>query len=171
MGTSTSQHSGFACGLVAAAAGLMVGATLMFAFPLNPAAGATAPAQSNAPASSPKVTNPPAGKLPGNDPAARAAEPYRELGVAVYYGTEGILSLITLALVGGFIRAMRGGRTVSVETNWGGLGGGASGWQISQPLALLIACIVFGILVSILAISGPPGSGKTGKPAGTEAKQ
>ncbi|WP_125486418.1 hypothetical protein [Edaphobacter aggregans] len=49
---------------------------------------------------------------------------------------------------------LRGGR-LDVESNWGGLGGGLSGWRVSGPLAFLFLSIgLFALLVA--AISNDP---------------
>lgn len=44
-----------------------------------------------------------------------------------------------------------------VESNWGGLGGGPSGWSISTPLVyLLIAAVVLALLVMAISSERPP---------------
>jgi hypothetical protein len=49
-------------------------------------------------------------------------------------------------------RMLRRGETVSVESNWGGLGHGMGGWQMSAPAALLLAALVLGVLAVAGAI-------------------
>src|SRR5713226_8852458 len=44
-------------------------------------------------------------------------------------------------------RSLSRGETVSIESHWGGLGGGIGGWRLSTPLIYLLG-IVFILIVS-----------------------
>jgi hypothetical protein len=53
-----------------------------------------------------------------------------------------------------FVRAVSRGIAPGVESHWGGLGGGLSGWQISLSLTYFIGSVIFGGLFSLLALRG-----------------
>lgn len=51
-----------------------------------------------------------------------------------------------------FVRHVRYGHKVGIESHWGGLGGGLGGWRISSALCFLIGSLVFAGALSALAI-------------------
>lgn len=56
-------------------------------------------------------------------------------------------------------RALDGGETVGVSSQWGGLGGGLGGWQVSRPAALLMLMLVAGLAAAAIvrpAAVAPP---------------
>jgi hypothetical protein len=86
-------------------------------------------------------------------------------GVALWHNIAlvviGIGTAMFLVL---FVRAVGRGIAPGIESHWGGLGGGLSGWQISLSLTYFIGCVMFGVLFSLLALRGDNAA------AGTEIK-
>jgi hypothetical protein len=65
-------------------------------------------------------------------------------------GTMAVVALLT---------DLAGGRTVNVESHWGGLGGGIGGWTVSSPLiALVIALACLGGMVALATSSNDTGA-------------
>ena len=56
-----------------------------------------------------------------------------------------VLLVVMLVLLREFVRTVREDPP-SVDTHWGGIGGGLGGWRISPSLAYLIAIIAFGAM-------------------------
>lgn len=63
-----------------------------------------------------------------------------------------MLALTTMCFLLLFLLAMRRGIPLAVESHWGGLGGGITGWQMSKSLGYLIGVIVCGILFSLFLL-------------------
>lgn len=59
----------------------------------------------------------------------------------------GGLVVLLLALV----RSLSRGEAVSVESHWGGLGGGIVGWRLSAPLVYLLGIVVLLLICSAVA--------------------
>jgi len=59
-----------------------------------------------------------------------------------------VLGLVLLVLLLAFASSLRKGDSVAIESHWGGLGGGISGWHMSAPLIYLLG-IVFLLGVSV----------------------
>jgi hypothetical protein len=66
----------------------------------------------------------------------------------VMVGTGTVMFLVL------FVRAVSRGIAPGVESHWGGLGGGLSGWQISLSLTYFIGSVIFGVLFSLLVVRG-----------------
>ncbi len=49
-----------------------------------------------------------------------------------------VVGLVLLIFVFALIRSLARGESVSVESHWGGLGGGIAGWRLSAPLVYLL---------------------------------
>jgi hypothetical protein len=62
------------------------------------------------------------------------------------------LFLITVLFLVLFIQEMRRGRGPTIESNWGGIGGGGSGWRMSGSLTYLLAMLGTATLLTILLI-------------------
>lgn len=62
-----------------------------------------------------------------------------------------LVAVSFLALLLGLIRSLSNGETVSVESHWGGLGGGVAGWRVSGPLVYLAVLILLAAVSSALA--------------------
>lgn len=62
-----------------------------------------------------------------------------------------LFAVFMLLLVIGFVRALRGGERVGIESHWGGLGGGISGFQVSTPLIYLLGIIFLLAVASAVA--------------------
>jgi hypothetical protein len=58
-----------------------------------------------------------------------------------------LVSIVSLILLWALIRSLSRGESVSVESHWGGLGGGIAGWRLSAPLVYLLT------IAFLLAIS------------------
>jgi len=58
-----------------------------------------------------------------------------------------IAGLLLLILIGALIRSLTRGESVSIDSHWGGLGGGIAGWRLSAPLVYLLG-IAFLLTVS-----------------------
>jgi|WetSurMetagenome_2_1015567.scaffolds.fasta_scaffold1048620_1 hypothetical protein len=59
---------------------------------------------------------------------------------------------VTAILLGLFIFLLIRGQSVSLDTHWGGLGGGLGGWRVSPALAALLGAIAFASLCVLLAV-------------------
>ena len=71
------------------------------------------------------------------------------------------LGALTLIVIGLFVWMMfdsRGKPGIWVETNWGGLGGGLSGWRVSPAISfLLLTALLLGCLsLTVVALPGLP---------------
>jgi len=56
-----------------------------------------------------------------------------------------------------FVRSMQKDDRLSIESNWGGLGGGLGGWRVSSALTfLLISAALFGALIAGLQAAARP---------------
>jgi hypothetical protein len=63
-----------------------------------------------------------------------------------------MLALTTMTFLLLFLLAMRRGIPPAVESHWGGLGGGITGWEISKSLSYLIGVIVCAVLFSLFLL-------------------
>jgi hypothetical protein len=62
-----------------------------------------------------------------------------------------IAGLLLLILVAVLIRSLSRGESVSVDSHWGGLGGGIAGWRLSAPLVYLLGIAFLLAISSALA--------------------
>jgi hypothetical protein len=85
---------------------------------------------------------------PGETPATSANLERSALAVGVLLAAliGGALALLFLALV-----ETAGGGPPSLETSWGGFGGGLGGWNLSPALTYLLAALFLGGLFGVLA--------------------
>ena len=69
-----------------------------------------------------------------------------------------LVGIFTLILSLGFVRALAKGEGVTVESNWGGLGGGLGGFRLSTPLIYLLGIFFLLVITSAIAwkVFGPP---------------
>lgn len=67
-----------------------------------------------------------------------------------------ILTFLTVSITQ-FLERVRNGGRVHVESHWGGLGGGLSGWRISGALLFLLLSIGLLVLLGLAAGSETPG--------------
>jgi uncharacterized membrane protein len=58
-----------------------------------------------------------------------------------------VIGLLMVILILVFVRSVGRGETISIESHWGGLGGGLAGWHVSAPLVYLLG-IIFLLAVS-----------------------
>ncbi|MFZ1010731.1 MAG: hypothetical protein WAN65_28080 [Candidatus Sulfotelmatobacter sp.] len=58
-----------------------------------------------------------------------------------------VVGLLLLILIAALIHSLSRGEAVSVDSHWGGLGGGIAGWRLSAPLVYLLG-IAFLLAVS-----------------------
>ncbi len=81
-----------------------------------------------------------------------------------------LIAFLMLMLVIVFVRALNRGEGVTIESNWGGLGGGIGGFQLSAPLIYLLGIVFLLAVSSALAwrIFPPPATQQT---ASTEPPQ
>jgi hypothetical protein len=63
-----------------------------------------------------------------------------------------VLSLITLVFLGLFIHEMRQGHAPTIDSNWGGIGGGGGGWRMSSSLAYLLGMFGMATLLVIVLV-------------------
>ena len=62
-----------------------------------------------------------------------------------------LVILLLFTLIGVFVRAVGRGEGVSVESHWGGLGGGLGGFQVSPPLIYLLGIMLLLTISSAIA--------------------
>ncbi len=62
-----------------------------------------------------------------------------------------IVGLLLLILIGALIHSLSRGETVSVDSHWGGLGGGIAGWRLSAPLVYLLGIAFLLAITSAVA--------------------
>lgn len=62
-----------------------------------------------------------------------------------------LLAILMVMLVIVFVRALNRGEGVTIESNWGGLGGGIGGFQLSTPLIYLLGIVFLLVVSSALA--------------------
>jgi hypothetical protein len=62
-----------------------------------------------------------------------------------------IVGLLLLILMIALIRSLSRGESVSVDSHWGGLGGGIAGWRLSAPLVYLLGIAFLLAVSSVLA--------------------
>lgn len=62
-----------------------------------------------------------------------------------------LIAFLLLMLVVVFVRALNRGEGVTIESNWGGLGGGIGGFQLSAPLIYLLGIVFLLAVASALA--------------------
>jgi len=74
-----------------------------------------------------------------------------------------LIAFLVLMLVIIFVRALNRGEGVTIESNWGGLGGGIGGFQLSAPLIYLLGIVFLLAVASALAwrIFPPPATEQT----------
>jgi hypothetical protein len=74
-----------------------------------------------------------------------------------------IVGLLLLILVGALIHSLSRGESVSIESHWGGLGGGIAGWRLSAPSVYLLGIVFLLAVSSALAwrVFPAPGSNPT----------
>jgi hypothetical protein len=68
------------------------------------------------------------------------------------YIVAAILAAITIVMIRGFFYSMKEGESLSVESNWGGFGGGGGGWRLSRPLTYLIGLMFSAGLLAAIAV-------------------
>lgn len=80
--------------------------------------------------------------------AAKPAVAYSDLVRPwIVDGALVVLALLALSFTVAFFRALKAGSELSIESRWGGFGGGLGGWTLSRPLVLLLAALAFGGLL------------------------
>jgi hypothetical protein len=132
------------------------------AAPTKPATGVAARPSGSAPASSPaagaavvpasgshsavpnRAGTPPGGRAPSAQ-AAEAPLPWAAIIAAA------VLGLLTLAFGALFFYYMRMEPTFEIESHWGGFGGGLEGWRLSRSVVFLLASLLFGALLALVA--------------------
>jgi hypothetical protein len=62
-----------------------------------------------------------------------------------------LLVVLLFTLIGVFVRAVGRGEGVSVESHWGGLGGGLGGFQVSPPMIYLLGIMLLLTISSAVA--------------------
>ncbi len=89
----------------------------------------------------------------------------------VINGLLGVLGLATLTFLGAFFVSVRKEPRFTVETSWGGFGGGLGGWSLSPSLVYLIATLVLaGLLcMAVSKAASPPPAKDSAKDSTTEA--
>lgn len=106
-------------------------------------------------------------------PATRIS--YTIEGIRLWQGIAlGMLALGTLVFLFLFVRMVERGVAPQLESHWGGIGGGLSGWRLSPSLTYLAAAAVFGVLFAIFVVQLDRPASKTPPPAQndtTAAKQ
>lgn len=114
--------------------------------------------------------------MPDVDPAARADVKMLSLGMAAFFAAIAVLFLARL------IGSLESGDSLSVESHWGGLGGGVGGWRISRAAVYLICTVTFGALTAMSVSqyreietkgeekSRPSAASKKSEPAGATKK-
>jgi hypothetical protein len=89
-------------------------------------------------------------------PATEVASPSSTFvidGVRTWHGAAlGILGAGTVLFLILFVRMVERGVTPQLESHWGGIGGGMSGWRLSASLTYLLAAAVFGVLFAIFVV-------------------
>lgn len=70
-----------------------------------------------------------------------------------------LLATITLWFLGRLGASMREGAWPTLETHWGGLGGGLGGWRASPALIYLVGALWFGGLLAYTAQGDAPAAG------------
>jgi hypothetical protein len=80
----------------------------------------------------------------------------------------GIIAILAVWFFLNFAESLWREGSPTIESHWGGLGGGVGGWRISASLVYLVGLIGFGLLL-VLAMPAPetkPESPTPGAPAG-----
>lgn len=78
------------------------------------------------------------------------------------FGGFAVFAAIAVQFAWSLASTMRRGGSVSVESNWGGFGGGLGGWRLSPALILFVASLFFaGIAVTLLLQLTRPSSAPT----------
>ncbi len=107
-------------------------------------------ASTPAPTPATKPAQPPATSAPAPEPLAN---PW------VVNGLLGVLGLATLIFLGAFFVSVRKEPRFTIETSWGGFGGGLGGWSLSPSLVYLIATLVLaGMLCMAVSRAASPAS-------------
>jgi hypothetical protein len=60
-----------------------------------------------------------------------------------------VFATITLLSVRWCVRAVERGIAPSIESHWGGIGGGVSAWRVSASVVYLVLAVTFGLLFAI----------------------
>lgn len=81
----------------------------------------------------------------------------------------GLAGIAAVAVLSRLLASLDGGKSVGVESSWGGLGGGLGGWGISPPAVLIVILLAVlgvaaGFLMQPTAPSGIQGVGATPPP-------
>jgi hypothetical protein len=94
----------------------------------------------------------------------------------VFLALAGFLGWLLIRVLALFLRAMTAREGDSrpgfwIETNWGGLGGGMSGWRVSNAIVyLLVMSLLLGCL-ALVVVSLPPDKAAEATAAKTEEKK
>lgn len=79
----------------------------------------------------------------------------------------GLLAGCTAGSAGLLVLELLEGTPFQVETHWGGLGGGLSGWRVSAPVLYFVLTIVFAsLLLATMLLYDPPKSWSATVPSG-----
>ncbi|MCG8460073.1 MAG: hypothetical protein MI919_27640, partial [Holophagales bacterium] len=91
------------------------------------------------------------------------------LGTSVVAGELAVGRAVVAAVLGALVLMLaeivadRGEEGFTVESHWGGLGGGVGGWRISEPLvAVLAGLLLSGLLVLTVLGTGAPAEPPSG---------
>lgn len=79
-------------------------------------------------------------------------------------GTAFLFGSVMIFFLGSFAAAMRSSTWPTVETSWGGLGGGLGGWRISPAVLYLVAALVFGGMLTALSLPDDAGPAPAAQP-------
>jgi hypothetical protein len=113
------------------------------------------------PAPTPKPT-PPAANAPAS---GSLANPW------VVNSLLGVLGLANLTFLVAFFVSVRKEPRFTVETSWGGFGGGLGGWSLSPSLVYLVATLVLAgmLAMAVSKAASPPPAKDSSKDSTTEA--
>jgi hypothetical protein len=77
-----------------------------------------------------------------------------------------LVVLLLFMLIAVFVRAVGRGEGVSIESHWGGLGGGLGGFHVSPPVIYLLGIVLLLMISSAVAwrAYAPPDKGEVQKP-------
>ena len=85
--------------------------------------------------------------------------PAKEIARILLMALGGLLGAAFVWCVWLFVRLVGDGVPVSIESHWGGIGGGIGGWSLSPSMAYLAASLLFASVSAgafIVAIGEPP---------------